>query len=158
MIGFIDTSLYNLSLNYNQYSATADLLTSQITRTCHPFPGNGFITQKLSLQINMKSSCNFFFNDLGMSTLQNSTQFSNSNSPVSVVLGCVLPSLAANELSLYRRGTDHAGNTALVLLRGAGHIESTSTVAWIRPHRKQLFCCIVCWLRMCCGPVYRAVA
>jgi hypothetical protein len=32
-------------------------------------------TQKLSLQITIKSSCHFLFNHLGMPTLQNSTQF-----------------------------------------------------------------------------------
>jgi hypothetical protein len=47
---------------YGQYSATADLLPSRITRTCYPFPGNVFITQKLSLQITMNSSCHFVFN------------------------------------------------------------------------------------------------
>jgi hypothetical protein len=31
MIGFIDPSLYNLSLNYNQYSATADLHAFKFT-------------------------------------------------------------------------------------------------------------------------------
>jgi hypothetical protein len=35
-------------------------------------------TQELSLQITMKSSCHFLLNYLGMLTLQDSTQFSNS--------------------------------------------------------------------------------
>jgi hypothetical protein len=39
-------------------------------------------TQELSLQITMKSSCNFFFSHLEMPT-----QFSNSNSPVFVLHG-----------------------------------------------------------------------
>jgi hypothetical protein len=51
--------------------------------------------------------------------------------------------LAANTLSLYRRGTDNAENTALVLLRGLDNVENTSTVGWSGPHRKHLFCCIV---------------
>jgi N-acyl-L-homoserine lactone synthetase len=38
------------------------------------------LSQDLSLQITMKSSCRFLFNRLGLSTLQNWTQFSNSNS------------------------------------------------------------------------------
>jgi hypothetical protein len=44
MTGFIDTfSLQSLLLTIN-YSATANLPTSQITRTRYPFPGNGFIS------------------------------------------------------------------------------------------------------------------
>jgi hypothetical protein len=38
------------------------------------------LSQELSVQITMKSSCHFLFNHLGMPTLQKSTQFSNSNS------------------------------------------------------------------------------
>jgi hypothetical protein len=73
--------LCTISLNYNQYNVIADLLTSQITRTYYPFLGKGFITQKLSLQITMKSSWHFFFNPLGLPILQNSTQFFNSIHP-----------------------------------------------------------------------------
>jgi hypothetical protein len=43
MIGFINTLLYNLSITIN-YSTIANLPLSQITRTCYPFPDNGFIT------------------------------------------------------------------------------------------------------------------
>jgi hypothetical protein len=60
MVGFINTFLY-INSKYRQYSAAAHLFTSRITRTCYPFPGNGFITQKLSLQIAVKSSCHFVF-------------------------------------------------------------------------------------------------
>jgi hypothetical protein len=53
----------------------------------------------------MKSSCHFFFDYLGMPA-----QFSNSNSPVSVLHCTTLYSTnlisAANALSVYRRGTD----------------------------------------------------
>jgi hypothetical protein len=38
------------------------------------------LTQEMSLQITMKSSCHFLLNHLGKWTLQNSTQFSNANS------------------------------------------------------------------------------
>jgi hypothetical protein len=38
-----------------------DSLTSRIARICYPFPGNGFVTQKLSIQITMKS-CHFVIN------------------------------------------------------------------------------------------------
>jgi hypothetical protein len=40
------------------------------------------LSEELSLQITKKSSCHFFFNRLGMRTLQNSNQFSNAKSLV----------------------------------------------------------------------------
>jgi hypothetical protein len=43
------TPSFTITLKYRQYSAATGLLTSRITRTCHPFPGNGSITQKLYL-------------------------------------------------------------------------------------------------------------
>jgi hypothetical protein len=76
MIGFIDPSLYNLSLNWNPYSAVADLHTFQFT-AAHAL---GFsvstsrclvadlTTQELSLQVTIKSSSHFFLNYLGMAT------------------------------------------------------------------------------------------
>jgi hypothetical protein len=73
--------LQSLLITIN-YSAIANLPTSQITKTRYPFYGNGFITE-LSLQITMKSSCHFLFNQLGLPTLQNSTQCSSANSPIS---------------------------------------------------------------------------
>jgi hypothetical protein len=36
------------------------------------------LSEELSLQITLKSSCHFFFNYLGLPTLQNSTQLANS--------------------------------------------------------------------------------
>jgi hypothetical protein len=124
-IGWLDllTPHCTVSLYITINTGLPLIYSLHITRACHPFPENGFITQKLALQIDMKSSCHIFFSDLGMSTLQNWTQFYNSNSTVSVVLGSVLP-LAANTHSLYRRGTDDAGNTALLLLRGADNIKT----------------------------------
>jgi hypothetical protein len=79
-IGWLDllTLLWTISLLIKTNTALPLLLTSQITRACYPFPGNWFITQKLSLLITMKYSCHFFFNHIGLPTLQNSTQFSNS--------------------------------------------------------------------------------
>jgi hypothetical protein len=38
------------------------------------------LSQEVSLQTTMKSSCRCLFNHLGLPTLQNSTQFSNYNS------------------------------------------------------------------------------
>jgi hypothetical protein len=92
MIGFIDTFC---SLSYSQ-SITA----LPPIYPLHKLLGHaiGFLvtdlSQELSLQIIMKSSCHFLFNHLGMSTLQNSTQFSDANSlipsgklKVGVILG-----------------------------------------------------------------------
>jgi hypothetical protein len=56
------TPSFTITLKYRQYSAIGDLLTSGITRTCYPFPSKGFITQKLSSHITIKSSCHFVFN------------------------------------------------------------------------------------------------
>jgi hypothetical protein len=53
------------------YSAIANLPTTQITRTRYPFPGNGFITGTITS--NHYSSCHFLFSYLGMPILQNST-------------------------------------------------------------------------------------
>jgi hypothetical protein len=61
------------------YSATTNPPILQITRTHYHFPAMD-LTQKLSLQITMQSSCHFLFNHLGVPTLQNLTKFSNANS------------------------------------------------------------------------------
>jgi hypothetical protein len=46
-IGWLDLltlSLFTITVNANNYSAIANLPTSQITKTCYPVPGNVFIT------------------------------------------------------------------------------------------------------------------
>jgi hypothetical protein len=53
----------------------------------------------------MKYSCHFFFNHLGMLTLQNSTHFSNTNS------------VARNKLWLYIRSTNLTENTSRARMR-----------------------------------------
>jgi hypothetical protein len=61
-----------------------------------------YLSQELSLQITMKSSCHFLFRHRGLLSLQNSTQLSNSNS---------LFSLATNGLSSCSLGSDPMENT-----------------------------------------------
>jgi hypothetical protein len=67
----------------------------------------------------MKSYCHFLFNHFGLPTLQNSTQFSNSNS--------LIP-LAINRLSLYSLG------------RTPWKTRATCQNAWSGPYKKHLFC------------------
>jgi hypothetical protein len=43
VIGFINTFVYSLVLITTSYIAIANQPSSQITMTCYPFPGNGFI-------------------------------------------------------------------------------------------------------------------
>jgi hypothetical protein len=86
MIGFIDTytfTQFGTTGNYSAISSTTFQLTVAPALGFSAFTSRILATdlsQELSLQIIMKSSCHFLFNDLGMPTLQNSTQFSNANS------------------------------------------------------------------------------
>jgi hypothetical protein len=79
MIGFIDTFFHNLS--YSQ-----SIITLALIYPLHKSLGHTIrflamdLSHKLSLHITMKSSCHFLFNHLGLPTLQNSIQFSDSNS------------------------------------------------------------------------------
>jgi hypothetical protein len=64
-IGFIDNFALQSRLFTINYSATADLPTSQIARTHYPFPGNGFIIgtitsnhYKVFLSFLVQSPCN----------------------------------------------------------------------------------------------------
>jgi hypothetical protein len=78
MIRFVDT-FYNL---FYSESIIALFLIYPIRKSLgHAirFPVTD-LSQELSLQITMKSSCHFLVNRLVMPTLQNSTQFSNDNS------------------------------------------------------------------------------
>jgi hypothetical protein len=116
---FYTFSSQSLLITIN-YRATADLLTSQITRTRYPFPGNGCITGTItskSLWSLHVTSCSITL-ECGPSRTQFFSSFL-SGLPGSVLL------LATNSLSLYRRDTDHA--------------ENTSTVAWRGPHRKHFY-------------------
>jgi hypothetical protein len=115
------------------------------------------LSQELSLQITMNSSCHFLFNHLWPPTLQNSTQFSNSNS---------LVPLATKILWLCRLGSDLTENTCHVSEcvfigplpstgYGADHMRNTSTVVRIvvlpstelyhGPQRTQLLLLCVRW-------------
>jgi multidrug efflux pump subunit AcrB len=89
MIEFIDT----YTCTFTQFGTTGNYNTIAILHTfqltlAHALGFSAFISlilttdlsQELSLQITMKSSCHFLFNHPGMLTLQNSTQFSNANS------------------------------------------------------------------------------
>jgi hypothetical protein len=75
MIGFIGTFFYNLS--YSQSIIALPQIYPFHKSLWHAIL---FLATDLSLQITMKSSCHFLFNHLGMTTLQNSTQYSNSSS------------------------------------------------------------------------------
>jgi hypothetical protein len=100
MIGFIGASLQLLLVKINAALSLIYTFSSSPLHTHYESQSPLVVswqrisTQKLSLQISMKSSCNFFFNDLGMPT-----QFSNSNSPFSVLHG---PNLySTNVLNLF---------------------------------------------------------
>jgi hypothetical protein len=67
---FYSQSIIELSLIYPFYTSLGSAI--------HFMPTD--ISRELSLQITMKSSCNFLFNHLGMPTIHNSTQFSHVNS------------------------------------------------------------------------------
>jgi hypothetical protein len=104
MIGFIGTSV---SLSYSQsvYSAAANLLTSQITRTRCPFPGNRFMTGTVTL-----NHYDVFLPSVVQSPWtadppEVSIKFFNPNS--------LIPS-PSYRISLYRVGTNHAENTCHV--------------------------------------------
>jgi hypothetical protein len=130
MIGFINTFVYNLS--YSQ-----SIITLSLIYPLHKSLGHVIrflatdLSQKLALQITMKSSCRLLFNHLELQTLQNSTQFSNSNSLILVNLHFIFFRLGTprelfwlqTELSvtaafsLYSLGSDHSTeDTAPVLL------------------------------------------
>jgi hypothetical protein len=86
------------------YSATANLRASQITRTCYPFPGNGFITGTFTsnhhvvfLSFLVQSPWNADPPDLDPVL-----QFNFSNPP-------------SYRHSLYSLGTDHIEDTFLLL-------------------------------------------
>jgi hypothetical protein len=133
MIGFIDTFFYNLS--YSQ-SITALPLNhpfhKSLGHTIHFLAMN--LTQKLSLQITMKSSFHFLFNHLGVPTLQNSTQFSNANS----LIQFSHPLLATDS-----RHIDSAWTTqkTRVTCQTACSLVHYQHCAWHGPQRRNLFCC-----------------
>jgi hypothetical protein len=95
------------------------------------------LTQELSLRITMKSSCHFLISNLGLPTLQNSTQFSNSNSPVYSSKVKVKVTL---RLAVYRQivclGIKHLethGQRLLPQLNSCGnspHVTSSLTRRW----------------------------
>jgi hypothetical protein len=111
MIGFIGTSATS-SLNYNQYSAIADLHTFQFT-VAHALGFSVFTSCILATYLNTETSTSnhykVFWPFLAQSPGNLGTQV-KSNS-------------AASALALYSRGTDNAENTVL-LLRGAEHTET----------------------------------
>jgi hypothetical protein len=90
-------------------------------------------TQELSLQITMKSSSNFFFDHLGMPT-----QFSSSNSPVSVVLNSVLHGTDLYSTNLHdsprplhdSRYIDAARTTQKTFPPYCSFISSTTALCW----------------------------
>jgi hypothetical protein len=115
MIGFIDPFFYNHS-----YSKSIIALT--LVYPLHKSLGHAIrflatdLSQELLLQISTNSSCHFSFNHLGMPTLQNSNQFSNVNSPISLVLSNWLPCIYAAQT--YRK------HVSRVRIRGADHVEN----------------------------------
>jgi hypothetical protein len=79
MIGLINIFVYNLP--YSQPITALPLIYP-----LHKSLGHAIrflatdLSQELSLQITMNSSCHLLFNHLGLPTLQNSTQLPNSSS------------------------------------------------------------------------------
>jgi hypothetical protein len=131
MIGFINTFVYNLSNSQSIIALPLIYPFQQSLRDTIRFPATD-LSQQLSFQITMKSSCHFLFDHLGMTTLQNSTKFSNVNSLIQSIY---------NRPSLHSRDTDHIENTFYwgcvftVLLSNTGngtdHTENTSSVVRI---------------------------
>jgi hypothetical protein len=79
MIGFINTFVYNLSISRSIIALPLTYPFHQSLRKDIRFLATD-LSQELSLQMTMKSSCYFLFNHLGMQILQNSSRFSNVNS------------------------------------------------------------------------------
>jgi hypothetical protein len=117
MIGFINIFVYNLSSSQSIIALSPIYPFHKSLGHSIPFLATD-LSQELSLQITMKSSY-FFFNHLGMPTLQNSTQFSNANSLISVVPSNWLPSIDA--ASTYRK------HVVRVRMYGADYIENTAS-------------------------------
>jgi hypothetical protein len=116
MIGFIGPSLYNLSLNYNQYSATTDLHNFQFT-VAHALGFSVSTRRILATDLNT-GTITSNHHEVFLSFLLQLPYFLT---PYESVLG------TTNSLQLC--GADHTENTTLILLRCAEHIENTSTVA-----------------------------
>jgi hypothetical protein len=104
-IGWLDLltpSLYNLS--YSQ-----SIIALSLICPLHKSLGDAIrflatdVSQELSLQITMKISFNFFFIQLGLPILQNSTQFSDYNSLISWILTLYSVLGGIHRLLLYRR-------------------------------------------------------
>jgi hypothetical protein len=87
MFGFTDSYTFTQFGTTGNYSAIAILHTFQLT-FAHALVFFVFtsrilatdLSEELSRQIIMKSSCHFSFNRLGIPNLQNPIQFSNANS------------------------------------------------------------------------------
>jgi hypothetical protein len=144
MIGFINTFVYNLS--YSQSIIALSLIYPLQKSLGHAIRFLATdLSQELSFQITIKSSCHFLINRLGLQTLQNSTQFSNPNSlildnslfhfiffrldtprelfwlqtEVSVTVG----------FSLYSLGSDHSTENTVPVLLDACITRCIATVA-----------------------------
>jgi hypothetical protein len=89
------------------------------------------LLQEPSLQITMKSSCHFLFNHLGLPTLQNSTQFSNSNSLIPLATNR-LPYIVAARTTQYRKHSFSVSLAARIACRlatvAARTTENTASV------------------------------
>jgi hypothetical protein len=129
--------LCTVSLNYNQYSAFADLHTFQFT-FAHALGFCVSTSRILATDLNTGTvtlnHCevflSFLLQSLWTADSLNSNQFSNSISTTlySHSLVSWLCTHQCYRLSLYRSSMDHTENTALPLLRGADHIENTSAL------------------------------
>jgi hypothetical protein len=133
-IGWLDllVLLCTTSFNYKQYSAIADLHSLQFT-----------VTHALEISV---STSRILATDLKTGTITSNhhevflpflvqSPWTVDSPELDSILQFYLQSAlinATNRLPLYRRGTDHAENTALILLCGADDIENTS------------FCCKNC--------------
>jgi hypothetical protein len=103
LVDWISWQLLLQSLLFTiNYSTTANLPISRITRTRSPFPGDGFITGTTTA-----NHYEVLFNYPGLPTFQNSAKFSNFNSLISV---------ATNRLSLYSLGSDTIENSVFCVV------------------------------------------
>jgi hypothetical protein len=115
MIGFISTSITS-SLNYNQYSAIADLRTFEFT-VAYALKFPVFTSRILATDLNTGTSTSNHYEVFLPFPVKSPW---NHGTQLKIFL-------AASGLVLYSRVTDNAENTVL-LLRSADHTDNTSHV------------------------------
>jgi hypothetical protein len=124
MTGFIDPSLYHLSHNYNQYSAIADLHIFQFT-VAHALTFSVFTSRILATDLNTETITSNHYEVFLPFLVQS---FLNADPPEldQIIHFSSFLTLYSSVLQIDAARTTYK---TLLLLRGADHIENTSTVA-----------------------------